>query len=975
MARIPFDLAQVPGVDARGLGGQIDTPQAGNKDIGSAFGGLADNLQRGAQAVDSYADMQRQQNVAALTASSSFTPAFLSMKQNAPPGAQGFTEQVGQAYDQHIADTTNNIEDPLVRMDVKRNLLDRKQGYVDEAAGYEAQSNEQNQKSVAGVALGAITTNLRSTVQMSPMSAQQEYNRAGQDSAALIDSLSGLDGDTRTAMKISQLHSLTAEYVQGTLMNAQNSGDLARANALMNSPSISNNMDPQSYKSMQRFSWMLGRSFARREGAGIASAVSGINQRLNAGLPVGMDEIKQIEADPALQRNPGAQFHLAEAKAKVEVNAAFGRSSIPDLRNAAAENMQAARTFGAPSMVGDVPPQIATAITKAAGATGCSPDYLAALTHSEYGSLLNSGDFGQGPTNGGSARGVGQIQPGTWLDLVKGNADAFGQSMQPPMSGQQLLSKGDGDLLALRSDPTLNLMGAGLYAQQNRAMLSQTLGRPANDAETYAAHVLGPTGGARFLAAVQSNPDAAAQSVVGADAAKANPGLFYDRNGSPLSCQQAYSNLAANFANSPARASFVKAQQVQRLLKTAVQKYSADPAGYAMQQGAKGMAPLSDDPATWVQRGVAVSAFAQEQGAIGINGRRLPPMQPFTNQEAQTYATQLANPDVPTDQKLSVLANVQRFADPTIIRTAYKQIGMKDPVAGLAGQLMADNGDAGTAEAILDGRTHINKNPALLTQLGATPVNTGKAFMSYVGGAASALAPDVSGHDMGGVAMDAAVAHYVNKTYTLGAGNLTNGWASRSATQFNASLDAAFGGTATHKAIQNVNGEPTIMTSGVNAEDMEGFLSKATPADLLRVSANGSPPMLAGTVTHPSRPVTSADLANATLRARGGDYYMVILNGGNTLRSGAVTNNSAPVYYMKLTTDTLHNGASGAIGPQVTSLAQGDPSGKEPLAQEDISDEAAAKDGDPTPTAGVVQQVQPDIADEMEDQQLMDMPE
>ena len=583
MARIPFDLAQVPDVNARSLGGQVDTPQVGNRELGAALGGLSDNLQRGEQVADDYANMQRQQNVAALTASSSFTPTFLTMKQNAPPGAQGFSGQVSQAYDQHVADYTNNIEDPLVRMAVKRNLLDRKQSYVDEAAGYEVQSNTQNQKNVAGVSLGAITNNFRSTVQQSPMSAPQEYNRALQDSGALIDALPGLDGDTRTAMKITQLHGLTSEYVQGALMNAQNSSDLGNAQALMDNPTIRNNMDPQAYKTMQRFAWVLGRRFARQEGAGLNASVANITQRINSGVNVSPDEIRQLEANPALARNPGAVFGLAEAKAKMEVNTIYGKSSISDLRNAAAENMKAASTSGAPSMVGSVPPQIATAIGAAASATGCSPDYLAALTHSEYGSLLNSGDFGQGPTGGGSARGVGQIQPGTWLDLVKGNADAFGQSMHPPVSGSQLISQGDDKLLALRADPTLNLMGAGIYAQQNRAALSQTLGRPANDAETYTAHVLGTAGGARFLAAVQSNPDATAQSVVGADVAKANPGLFYDKSGNPLSCQQAYSNLSANFANSPARASFVKAQQLQRLLKTAVQQYSADPAGYAMQ--------------------------------------------------------------------------------------------------------------------------------------------------------------------------------------------------------------------------------------------------------------------------------------------------------------------------------------------------------------------------------------------------------
>lgn len=970
MARIPFQIAQVPDVNARSLGGEISTPQAGNKSLGAALGGLTDNLQKGMQVVDDYADSQRQQNVAALTASSSFTPTFLTMKQNAPPGAQGFTGQVSQAYDQHVADYTNNIDDPLVRTAVKTNLLNRRQGYMDEAAGFEVQSNAQNQKNVAGISLGAITNNFRSTIQQSPGSAPQEYNRALQDSGALIDALPGLDGDTRTSMKIAQLHGLTSEYVQGALMNAQSTSDLNQVQALMDNPTIKGNMDPQSYKTMQRFSWVLGRRFARQEGAGLNAAVSSINQRIDNGLNVSPDEIKQVESDPSLARNPGATFRLAEAKAKLEVNATYGRSSISDLRTAVTENMNAASNGSAPSMVGDVPPQIATAITNASAATGCSPDYLAALTHSEYGSLLNSGDFGQGPTGGGSARGVGQIQPGTWLDLVKGNADAFGQSMHPPVTGQQLLAQGDKALLDLRADPTLNLMGAGIYAQQNRAALSQTLGRPANDAETYTAHVLGTAGGARFLAAVQSNPDATAQSVVGNDVANANKGLFFAKDGTPLSCQQAYSNLAANFANSPARASFVKAQQIQRLLKTAVQQYSADPAGYAMQQGAKGMAPLSDDPATWAQRGVAVSSFAQEQGSIGINGKRLPPMQPFTNQEAQTFAAQLASPDVPTDQKLSVLANVQHFADPAIIKAAYRQIGMKDPVAGLAGQLMSQTGDAGVAHDILEGRSHINKNPNILQAMGVTPSNVNDTYNTYVASALSSLPPDQSGRDPMQVVQDAATAHYVQKTYGLGTGTGSADW---TPDKYEDSLNAVLGGTATHKAIQNVNGSPTLMTNGVEAEDIQNFLSKATPADLIRVSANGQPPQYAPVHGQPPRVIPPSQLRYATLRARGGGYYEVIPTAGFAAVSGTGSNGVSPRYYMKLTPGTLTKGASGNTGPQTTAQPQDNRFGGLPMAQEDRPTADATRDGDPTPTAGAVQQQQPDVASEMEDQQLMDL--
>lgn len=167
MARIPTaptDLADIPSINARNIGGQVDTPQVGNRTLGPALESLGQSLQKGADVADDYAQFQRQQSANNLIANTSFTKQYLDMRTNAPLGASGFTQDVGNAYDQYIQNTTGGIADPAVRNVVKQHLLNEKVGYLNQAADFEKQSYSQAQRISANTGIQTSTNDTAAQV-------------------------------------------------------------------------------------------------------------------------------------------------------------------------------------------------------------------------------------------------------------------------------------------------------------------------------------------------------------------------------------------------------------------------------------------------------------------------------------------------------------------------------------------------------------------------------------------------------------------------------------------------------------------------------------------------------------------------------------------------------------------------------------------------------------------------------------------
>jgi hypothetical protein len=198
---------------------------------------------------------------------------------------------------------------------------------------------------------------------------------------------------------------------------------------------------------------------------------------------------------------------------------------------------------------------IATAIRKAADATGASFEYLLATAKME--SNFNP----QAAAGTSSAKGLYQFIEQTWLGTVKeagpalgynGYADAIAKSPSGTYSVADPAARAA--ILKLRDDPTIASAMAGVLTQSNSFKLTGLIGRRPTDSELYMAHFMGVGGAAKLIANAQDNPQASGARLF-PNAAAANRPIFYDSDGRARSVSEVYADLDRRYAvaaNSPA---------------------------------------------------------------------------------------------------------------------------------------------------------------------------------------------------------------------------------------------------------------------------------------------------------------------------------------------------------------------------------------------------------------------------------------
>jgi hypothetical protein len=187
------------------------------------------------------------------------------------------------------------------------------------------------------------------------------------------------------------------------------------------------------------------------------------------------------------------------------------------------------------------------AIRNAARQTGADFQYLLATAQVESG--LNP----TASVSSSSAKGLFQFIDQTWLTQLKESgpglgygryADAIVQTpsghytVPDPAMRQQIM--------ALRDDPAANAAMAGAFTQQNAAVLRQRIGRTPSEGDLYVAHFLGAGGASQLINLANQSPGTAAASAF-PNAAKANPSIFYDRQGRARSASEVYHVLVARY--------------------------------------------------------------------------------------------------------------------------------------------------------------------------------------------------------------------------------------------------------------------------------------------------------------------------------------------------------------------------------------------------------------------------------------------
>ncbi len=194
------------------------------------------------------------------------------------------------------------------------------------------------------------------------------------------------------------------------------------------------------------------------------------------------------------------------------------------------------------------PAHVMNAVRQASASTGVDFSYLMEKASVESGYRTDV----QAKTS--SATGLFQFTEGTWLKMVKqyGSKHGLGVYADALETGEngRIQAKDAAtrkEILNLRKDPRLSAIMAGELANENKDYLEGELGRPVGKTELYMAHFLGAGGAAKFLKALEKNPNQPAASLL-PDAARANLNVFYDGS-RPRSVGQVYDRFAAKFGD------------------------------------------------------------------------------------------------------------------------------------------------------------------------------------------------------------------------------------------------------------------------------------------------------------------------------------------------------------------------------------------------------------------------------------------
>ncbi|MFA7276240.1 MAG: transglycosylase SLT domain-containing protein [Pseudobdellovibrionaceae bacterium] len=187
--------------------------------------------------------------------------------------------------------------------------------------------------------------------------------------------------------------------------------------------------------------------------------------------------------------------------------------------------------------------KIADAIGYASKTTGVDFSYLLQQAHVE--SSFNP----DVKAKTSSATGLYQFLDKTWLDMVNKYGDKFGLEEEAAKISDngKVSSKTDkADILALRNDPKICSLMAAQLACENKEILESKTAGDVGATDLYLAHFMGPAAAAKFINAMDANPNAKAAALFPA-AASANKGVFYDKSGKAKSLEAVYATFEKKF--------------------------------------------------------------------------------------------------------------------------------------------------------------------------------------------------------------------------------------------------------------------------------------------------------------------------------------------------------------------------------------------------------------------------------------------
>ncbi len=208
------------------------------------------------------------------------------------------------------------------------------------------------------------------------------------------------------------------------------------------------------------------------------------------------------------------------------------------------------------------------------------------------------------------------------------------------------------------------------------------------------------------------------------------------------------------------------------------------------------------------------------------------------------------------------------------------------------------------AADIIRGEKRMKNDKDVVAMLG-TEQDVQAAFTKIVG---KSLAGTTHGTEI----RKAAMAHYVERQYAKGDAKTTLNPA-----LFEESVQAVLGGGGHPggRAVDNVNGVPTVLPNGMNAGEFRDALNRASPADYMTaLSKWGTPPKYRDGTT-----ISPGEIAReGTFEAIGGGEYRIRMGDGSYALSAAYKDGSADFYIFR--GDPSHLKQMAARGGVVTTL-------------------------------------------------------
>lgn len=833
--------------NAPGFSTNVD-PDAFGAQVGNAVQRLGLAIGDVGGAAMDFMERKNKEKVANAVAKADFTPEEVKLRGEVGPDAVGYRDRALTRYDEWVEEQANGLDDDVARMEFRRRMAAERPTVSSRAAIYEEQQGITASKTAADASLFSLENQLV----LDPL----KYDKALTNGYEVIDARPGLNATQRQVMREQwRMNAANARFT-GLLENASSVAELdAIAAELSNADGKkdwASEFDPAQFEQTVNAIQVSRKSFYEKANSDARAAIDTLNDRNTALSRIPDDELRDVAAVVKGSNDPILIKRFMRIQRDQQYVRTYSGKPPADIQLA----IQNAGGTNYPNM----PPEVSTGINNATARFDVSASFLGALINREYGSLLQSGDYGIKASTS-SATGITQFLDSTFLEIMQ-------DGRTPQRMGVDIAGMSREQILDLRKDPNIAAMAGAAYAEQNKVYLQKMLGRPVNDTELYMAHFLGRGGALKMLQGMATNPKQSAAQLA-PEAAAANHNVFYKKGMDAYTVEELYNNIGRTFASDPDAVAFGDVQTLQNMQAETEKALRDDPMGFVQQTGQFDVQPLTD-AAAFAARGATARAAADYYSI---------PMQdfkPLTATEAQDFTKQINDGD--SDAVLDALSSISQMGTEPA-RAAFKQIGQTDTVYGYAGRLGLEAGGAVAATEVVRGQKKLEDNPAVRDSIG-TKSEIDEMFSRVTKASLFGIAPA----DRQAV-QDAALAHYA-ETYTA------RGKAGLDETAFRASINAVLGGQ--DERIGEVNGTPVLLPEGVNAETLNRALDRMSDDDWIRLSAQKMAPMFLS-----GERATAIELANeAKLIAIGGGKYQVGVDDGSLLITGRFDAAGRPEAYL-----------------------------------------------------------------------------